>query len=293
MSVGIVDAGLLHRLAGSLDDAPDAGLADEHVVRLLGEHEATGARQRIEARLGKAFELHLAVAVGEEREHEEGEPVRRRLVEGAQHARLVGVAGPALQQALRLLAAVPSEVFLQQVDHGPQVPPFLDIDLEQVAHVVERRRGAAEMALLLDGGRLGIALDDDQPAQHRAIFAGHVLPDLLALVPAETDLAIVLAGSEQDAPAILGHFHVVEFRPALGIDAHRGAQIDVRGLETLGAHGHPPVDVSGMPLLQGLQHALVLGETDIVGNLGRVIDVDRFGHVAFLFLLLTRRGHCR
>ncbi len=293
MSRGLVDARLLHGLAGSLDDAPDAGLADEHVVRLLGEHEAASPRQRIEARLGEAFELHLAVAVGEEGEHEEREPVRRRLVEGAQHARLVGVAGATLQQALRFLTAIAPEIFLQQVDHGPQVPPFLDIDLEQVAHVVERRRGLAEVALLLDGGRFGVALDDDQPAEHRAIFAGHVLPDLLPLVAAEADLAIILAGGEQDAPAVFGHSHVVEFCPALGIDADRRAQVHVRRLEAFGPHGHPPVDVSGMPLFQGLQHALIVAKTDIVRNLGGIVDLDRFGHVAFLFLLLTRRGHCR
>ena len=69
--VRVVDAGRLHRLAGALDDAADAGLADEHVMRFLGQHEAAGARQRIEARLRQAFELHLAVAIGEEREHEE------------------------------------------------------------------------------------------------------------------------------------------------------------------------------------------------------------------------------
>ena len=65
--VGIVDAGCLHRLAGALDDAGDAGLADEHVVRFLGQHEAAGARQRIEAGLRQRLELHLAVAVGEDR----------------------------------------------------------------------------------------------------------------------------------------------------------------------------------------------------------------------------------
>ena len=70
--VDIVDSGLLHRLARSLQDAPDAGLAHEHVVGLLGEHEAAGPRERIEAGLRQAFELHLAVAVGEEGEHEEG-----------------------------------------------------------------------------------------------------------------------------------------------------------------------------------------------------------------------------
>ena len=61
----------LHRLAGALDDARHAGLADEHVVRFLGQHEAAGARQRVEAGLRQRRELHLAVAVGEEGEHEE------------------------------------------------------------------------------------------------------------------------------------------------------------------------------------------------------------------------------
>ena len=53
------------------DDADDAGLADEHVVGFLGQHEAAGAGQRIEARLRQRLELILAVAVGEEREHEQ------------------------------------------------------------------------------------------------------------------------------------------------------------------------------------------------------------------------------
>ena len=69
--VGVFDAGRLHRLAGALDGAADAGLADEHVMRFFGQHEAAGARQRIEAGLRQAFELHLAVAIGEEGEHVE------------------------------------------------------------------------------------------------------------------------------------------------------------------------------------------------------------------------------
>src|SRR6266851_5403920 len=92
-------AGLVlpHDLAGPLHDAPHPALAHEHVVGLLGQHEAAGARQRVEAALGQARELVLAVPVGEEAEHEEREPVRRPLVEGAQDAGLVVVAGAALQ----------------------------------------------------------------------------------------------------------------------------------------------------------------------------------------------------
>ena len=46
---GVVDAGCLHRLAGALDGAADPGFAHEHVVGLLGQHEAARARKRIEA----------------------------------------------------------------------------------------------------------------------------------------------------------------------------------------------------------------------------------------------------
>ena len=82
--------------------------------------------------------------------------------------------------SLGLLAAVAAEIFLQDVDHRPEVAAFLDVDLEHVAHVVERGRGLAEMALLLDRRRLGVALDDDQAAEHGAVFARHLLPDRLA-----------------------------------------------------------------------------------------------------------------
>ena len=44
--VGVLLAVLGHQLRRAVDDAQDARLADEHVVRLLGEHEAGRARQR-------------------------------------------------------------------------------------------------------------------------------------------------------------------------------------------------------------------------------------------------------
>ena len=136
------------------------------MMRLFGQHEAAGARQRVEAGLRQAFKLHLAVAVGEIGEHEEGKPVRRLLVEGAEHARsLLRTRLPA-QQPVSFLAAIGAEIFVQQVDHRPEMAAFLDVHLEQVAHVVERGRRLAEVALLFHRRRLGVALDDDQPAQH-------------------------------------------------------------------------------------------------------------------------------
>src|SRR3954468_24409190 len=52
-------------------NAAHAGLADEHVVRFLGQHESAGAGERIESRFGKALQLEFSVTIGEIREHEE------------------------------------------------------------------------------------------------------------------------------------------------------------------------------------------------------------------------------
>ena len=280
--VRVVDTGRLHRLAGALHDAADAGLADEHVMRLFGQHEAAGARQRIEARLRQQLELHLAVAVGEEGEHEQRQPVRRRLVEGAEHARRVLAAGAAAQHVVGLVAAVAAEILVQQIDHRPEMAALLDVDLEQVAHVVERRRGLAEMALLLDRRGLGVALDHDEAAQHGAIFARHVLPHRLADDARRTESCDPPRRRQQDAPAVFRHLDVVELGPALGIDRHRGAQIDEQFLEALRPHVLPPVEIAGMPAFERLQHAAVLGEVDVVRNFLAVVDVDDVHHRTLL-----------
>jgi len=54
-----------------------------------------------------------------------------RLVEGAQDARLVGVARAALEERARLLAAVASEVGVEEVGHRPEVAALLDVHLER------------------------------------------------------------------------------------------------------------------------------------------------------------------
>ena len=263
---------LAHQLAGALHDAHDAGLADEHVVGLLGQHEAAGAGQGIEARFGEGQQLELAVAVGEVREHEEGQPVWRLFVEGLQDAWLVRVARVAFQHGLRLLAPVAPEMGVQQVDHGPQMAAFLDVDLEQVAQIVKGGADLAEQALLLDRGGLGVALGDDEAAQIGAVFAGHLLPGRLPLVHAEVDLAAFLGRRQENAPAVVRHAHVVVVGPALGADVDGGAQIDVEFLAFRGAEIAPPLNVMGLPVLQGALQLAVLFQADVVGNFFREVD---------------------
>ena len=132
---------LLHHLAGALDDPHDARLADEHVVGFLGEHELAGTGQGVEARLGQGGQLEFSVPVGEIGEHQIGKPVGSWFVERLQYPGLVGVPRMTLQQHLGLFPAVPAEVGVEQVDHGPQMAALLDVDLEQVAQVVEGGTG--------------------------------------------------------------------------------------------------------------------------------------------------------
>ena len=272
----IVGLELVHDFAGAGDDPRDARLANEHVMRFFGQHEFRGAGERIETAFGQRAQLELAVAIGEVGEHEKSEPVGGLLVESAQDARIVFVARTALEQGLGLFAAVAPEVLVQQIDHRPQMAAFLDIDLEKIAQVVLAGRSEAEMTLLLDRGRLGVALRHDDAAQIGAVLAGHVLPGGLALVLAEVDRAAFLALVHEDAPAIVGHLDMTEVGPSLRIDAHRGAQIDVVIIRALRAHVLPPVDVVGLPVFERSLKRLVLREVDVVGDLVGVIDG---GHV--------------
>ena len=221
--VGVV---LLHQLHRALDDPPDARRPHEHVVGLLLEHEVARPRQRVEPRLAERGELELAVAIGEVGEHEERQPVRGRLVERAEDARLVGVAGVPLEHLVGLVPAVATEVAVQQVHHRPQVAALLDVDLEQVAQVVQARCRRAQVPLLFDRRRLGVALDDDEPAQVGSVLAGDLVPDRLAEVVAEGDAPIRLGLGEEDPPAVVGHLDVVEVGPALLADVDRRAQVD-------------------------------------------------------------------
>ncbi len=222
--VGVV---LLHELDGALHHSTDASGADEHVVRLLLQHEVARPRQRVERALPKRRELELAVAIGEVGEEVEREPVGCRLVERAEDARVVGVARVPLEELVGFVTAVTTEVPVEQVHHRPEMASLLDVHLEQVAHVVEARSGEAEVALLLDRRRLGVALDDEQAPELGTMLARNVVPNGLALASPK---AIARSGSgvgEEDAPAVVGHADVVEVRPALLADRDRGAQEDV------------------------------------------------------------------
>ena len=280
--IGIGDAGRGHGIHCRLDGATDTRLAHEHVVCFLGQHETTGTAQRVEPGLRKAFKLHLAVTVGEVGEHEEGQPVRRLFIEGPKHARRFIGAGTPLQKQVRLLTPVGAEIFLKQVDHRPEMAALLDIDLEQVAHVIERRGGQTKETLLLDRPRLGITLDHDQAAQHGAVFAGNFLPRHFAGMLTARYTPILDLRREKDAPPVFRHLHIVELGPSAGLDPDCRAKIDFGILELLRNQPGPPVDIARVPFLECLQDPAVRGQVDVVRNLRVVTDIHHILHRSHL-----------
>src|SRR5580698_7618531 len=101
------------------------------------------------------------------------------------------------------------------------------------------------MTLLLDRRGFRVALGDDDSTQIGAVLAGNVLPNRLALVIAEIDLAFAVRGREKDAPAILGHFDVIEMGPTARMHTDGGAQVHVGRLRALRSHVSPPLEKFG------------------------------------------------
>src|SRR6266702_1142859 len=116
------------------------------------------------------------------------------------------------------------------------------------------------MPLLLDGGRLGIALSDYDTAKVAAIFARHLLPDRLTQMRAEADLAIRLGRVEEDSPAIIGHLHVPELRPPRLINTRGRSQVHVVLVRPFRSHFRPPLQELRLPVLERPLQGFVAGQ---------------------------------
>src|SRR5436190_6215991 len=152
------------------------------------------------------------------------------------------------------------------------MPSLFDIDLEEVAQIVERGTGIAEPALLLDRGRLGVALGHDQPAQCRAMLARDLLPYRLADRIAKTDAPIGYRIGEKDPPTVFRHRDVAIASPTVLVGCRGGAQIHVGAAKRARPHFPPPVEKPRLPLFESTLQRPVLGEADIVRNPLAIVD---------------------
>ena len=264
---GVLIRVLSHQLAGPLGYALQRRFAHKHMMRLLGKHEPGGSRQGIEAAFAQGDQLVLAVPVREHGEHEEIEPVFDRLVERAQNPGLVGVSAAPLEQLLRFFPAVPAEVFVEQVHHGPEMAAFLHVHLEEISQVVQAGRRVAERSLLLHAGGLGVPLGDDDAPQGVAKFARDLIPHRLSFEITEGDLLIRSGGNHENPPAILGHPHIVEMGPPARFHGDCRPQVCRVLLKAFGAHFHPPLLEVGLPRFERALEPPVLAEIYIVRNL--------------------------
>src|SRR5262249_14945003 len=126
----------------------------------------------------------------------------------------------------------------------------------------------------LEARGAGFALAAGAPPRRAAILARQLLPGGIALVVAESDRAARLGFGEKNTPAVFGHAHVAELRPALGVDADRGAQIDVARLEPLRTHVVPPLEELRLPVLERALQPAIATEVDVVRDPLEVIDAS-------------------
>src|SRR5256885_561935 len=149
---------------------------------------------------------------------------------------------------------------------------LLDVDLEEVAKVVQGGAGVAEPVLLLDRSGLRIPLGDDKATELRAEFAGHLLPHRLPVGIPEADGAVGDGIGEENAPTVVGHLHRAVMCPALRVHADRRAQVHLDGGEIVRPHLAPPVEKARLPVLEGALEGPVVREIDVVGDLRGIID---------------------
>ena len=172
----------------------------------LAEHIGGRAAERGERRILQHLELELAVAVDEIRVGEEVEPVVNLNVEGAEQAFVFE--GAALQHLLRLDFSGGAEKVDEQGAHLPAVAHFFDHDAGKGAAVPVGGGGLEQVALLLDRGKLGVALVDDHVHERVAHLLGGDLAEVLPL-------AIAFVGSELD---LFGFDRAVERVEVEGLD---------------------------------------------------------------------------
>ena len=287
---GVIGLQLVHHLTGARDDPRDTALAHKHVMRLFGEHKFRGARERIKTTFGECAQLEFAIAIGEIREHEKRQPVRRFFVERAEDARVVGIARVTLQQRIGFFAAIAAKVFVQQIDHRPEVTALFHVNLEKIAKVVHRRRGQPKVTLLLDRRGLRIALSHDNAAQIRAMFARHVLPRGFALVFAEVDIAAFFLWVHENAPTVVGHFDVTKLRPTGRINAHCRAQIHVVIHRAFGTHVVPPRKVVWLPMLKRALQRFVFRQVHVVGDFFAVVNTGVHLGTPIYFVIPAKAG---
>src|SRR5262249_3610739 len=165
-----------------LGDARQPGIAGPHVEGLFTQHVAHGAAQRSEGRVLEHLQLKFAVAIDEVGEGEKVQPVIALLIERSQQALVL--IGFALQHLLRFHLAGGAEVLDQQRTHLPTVAHLLDHHPRKRGAVVIAGRGLKEVALLLNAGKLGVTLVDDQVHQGIPHVLRGDLANVLPLAPA-------------------------------------------------------------------------------------------------------------
>ena len=147
--------------------------------------------------------------------------------------RFVGVAGSSFEQVFSFFPAIAAEIFLQQIDHGPEMTA-LPLHLPGTGSACHREMGAVfprKRCCSTEAGSVSPWITIRRRNMD-AVFAGHLLPYRLTLVLAEPNCpALFFWCASRYAPSILRHLHITEFGPSFGIDSDCRSQVNLAILE--------------------------------------------------------------
>src|SRR5713101_3799480 len=159
--------------------APKAVVASTHVEGFFAQHVRCRAPKRCEGGELQHLKLELAVTVDEVGVGEEVEPVVDVDIECAQQAFIFK--STALQHFLRFDFSRRAEEIDEQGAHLPAVTHLFDHHAGQGATVPVGGRNFEQVALLLNRGKLGVALVDDHVHERVAHLLSGYLPQVLPL----------------------------------------------------------------------------------------------------------------
>ena len=157
-------------------------IACAHVECLFAQHVRHRAAQGRECRVLQHLQLELAIAVHKIGVGEEVHPVVDIDVERAQQSLVLE--GAALQHLLRFHFSRIAKMIHQQSAHLPPVTHLFDHHARDGAAIPIRGSVVEQVALLLNTGKLGIALVDDHIHERIAHLLRGNLPQVLPLAAA-------------------------------------------------------------------------------------------------------------
>ena len=135
-------------------------MTGEHMEKFFLQHRGDAFGQRRESRMAEHGQLIFAVSIDKFGISEKVQPVIDRRIERTQQT--IASKRSAFEKFFCFQFPGIAEIVHQKITHLPAVTHFLAVDPGERLPIVFRRGRIEQILLLLDRGKLGVALINDQ-----------------------------------------------------------------------------------------------------------------------------------